>query len=430
MGFLHEYIILPLSDFITGQHIYHDMRFLRKAENWPINKVTNYQNEHLQRLVNYAIDQVPYYRHLGIEKDSIRNIDDLRYLPIVSKQIIRQLGLSQFTAESYPTSKRLLMHSSGSTGEPFTYYTSPEATSINTAAKLLTWYKAGYRLGNHYMNIKRSSRETFAKKIQDYVNNSSYVTFYSLDDNHVAAILDRIEQEKPLFLRSYPAPLALLARYRNLHPEKYQHKPRRIFTTGSNLTDFTRHEIERAFGCDVIDSYSCEGTANTYETPSHDGYHLTPFYGITEILDDNGNPVHNGFGRVVSTDFWNLAQPFIRYDTLDLVEMQNGVIRRIIGHDCETIIDAHGQRLTVHSFSGYFSRGNAEGQELVTAFQIVYRKDQSITFRLVPTPRYTKQFEQEIIDHWSSELGCIVNVECVEHLPLMHNNKRLVIVNE
>lgn len=429
MPFLHEHIILPLSDIMTGQRIYRDFRFLQSTEHWTEQQMEDFRCERLRATVNNAIDHVPYYREFGLKKDVVRCFEDLCLLPIVNKQIIRDMGLTCFLSDNYPAKKRLLLHSSGSTGEPFTYYSSPEATSFNTAAKLLTWYKSGYNLGDRYMNIKRSARETKTKRIQDWVNKSSYVTFYSLDDPHLLNILQRIEKEKPLFLRSYPAPLALLAKYRLKHPY-FNHSPRRVFTTGSNLTDTTREEVERAFGCDIIDSYSCEGTMNTFETPMHDGYHQTLPYGVMEVLDDEDKPVTDGIGRVVSTDFWNAAQPFIRYDTLDLVEMRHGKIQRIIGHDCETIIDASGQRLTVHSFSGYFSRGDTEGHELVTAFQIVYRKNQSITFRLIITPYYTDLFEQEIVSHWTKELKCKVIVEKVDKLPLMHNNKRKIIVNE
>lgn len=429
MGWVHEHVILPLSDWATGQHIYRDMWFLRQSEQWSEQQMLDFRCEKLRAIVNIAVEHVPYYRNLGLKYDSIRSFDDLRKLPIISKQVIRSRGLADFVSDYYPESCRLSMRSSGSTGEPFSYYTSPEATSINTAAKLLTWYKAGYRLGNRYMNIKRSARETFAKRAQDWVNRSSYVSFYSLDDARLNEILQQIEREKPLFLRSYPAPLSLLAHYKIQHPV-FSHSPKRIFTTGSNLTDATRKEVELAFGCDIIDSYSCEGTMNNYETPLHDGYHQTLPYGVMEVLDDNGNPVIDGIGRVISTDFWNQAQPFIRYDTLDLVEMKDGVVHRIIGHDCETIIDVHGKRLTVYTLDEYLSRCDDEGHDLVSAFQVVYRKDKSITFRLVVTPFFTEKKEQEITRYWTRELGCPVNVEKVHKIPLMHNNKRLVTITE
>lgn len=425
-----ENVILTLGDIISRQHVKHDLDFLRKAATWNERQIAEFQNNRLRQLVNHAIEHVPYYRQLGLAKDSVRTIDDLKLLPITSKQFIRTTGPEQFVAEGSAASGRSLSHSSGSTGEPFAYYVSSEARSMNTAVKLLTWIDAGYHLGDHYINIKNAKRKGAVKKLQDLVNNCTWVSFFDLDGQHTTRILDLIEKEKPLFVRSYPAPLYLIAQQRNNAPKgKYKHRPKRIFTTGSNLTDQMRFEIEKAFGCDIIDSYSCEGTADTYETPAHDGYHLAKVYGITEILDENGNPVTNGMGRVVSTDLWNSAQPFIRYDTQDYVEIKDGVIQRIIGRESDTIADIHGHRLSVHSFNAFFN-GKGLDVGLVKGFQIVCHKDQSITFRIETTPRFDQSAEQKIKEYWSRELGCVVKIEHVENLPLMKNNKRAVIVNE
>ena len=222
----------------------------------------------------------------------------------------------------------------------------------------------------------------------------------------------------------------LLAQYRNSHPGTYHHRPKHIFTTGSTLPAAYRADIEKAFGCDVIDSYSCEGTPNTYETPSHDGYHVCGYYGIIEVLDNDGKPVSNGIGRVVSTDLWNLAHPFVRYDTQDLVEVRNGRIQRIMGRECESLIVANGQRYTVHNFVGFFQEDDRPTKQSVVAYQAVKRKDGGITFRLVVNDQYNKDIEQYIIDFWQQQLGIPVSVAIVDEIPLMQNNKRLSIVEE
>ena len=201
-------------------------------------------------------------------------------------------------------------------------------------------------------------------------------------------------------------------------------------TTGSTLPTAYRAEIEKAFGCDIIDSYSCEGTADCYETPAHDGYHVTQYYGIIELLDDKGKPVTNGIGRVVSTDLWNLAHPFIRYDTQDLVEVQDGRIIRIMGRECESLIVANGQRFTVHNFVGFFQEDDRPTRQSVIAYQVVKHKDRSITFRLVVNEQYSSDIEQYIIDFWKQQLGVPVSVTLVDEIQLMNNNKRLTIVEE
>ncbi|MBR4506521.1 MAG: phenylacetate--CoA ligase family protein [Bacteroidales bacterium] len=402
---------------------------LREAESWTDEQMQEFQQRRLQQLLSYATTEVPFYRDWFQDHSLDPLIVSLEQMPIVNKAIMRQEGIDRFSAEHFPVKERMSSRSSGSTGEPFSFYTSKQAYSINTAAKLRTWYMAGYRLGDRYMKIANGARHGKFKKLQDKVNNCIYVPFYSMTDDMLKAILDNIERSRPTFVRSYPIPLYLLAQYRNSH-SGYSFCPRHIMTTGSTLPVAYRIEIEKAFCCDIIDSYSCEGTPNTYETPAHDGYHTCNYYGIIEVLDDNNKPITNGIGRVVSTDLWNMAHPFIRYDSQDLVEVNAGRIVRIMGRECESLVVANGQRYTVHNFVGFFQEDNRPTRQSVTAYQVVVRNDNSITFRLVVNGQYTPDIEQYIIDFWQQQLGVPVNVSLVDEIPLMQNNKRLTIIKE
>ena len=425
MAFLHEHIILPLSDLLRGEQIHKHLRLLREAEMWTPGQMTTFQQKHLHKLLIHAAAEVPFYKDwLHDHKLNPAEIT-LERMPIVNKTIMRQEGIERFSASHFPINNRIASRSSGSTGEPFSFFVSREASSVNTAAKLRTWYQAGYRLGDRYMKIANGIRHGKMKTWQDRINRCLYVPFYSLDDKTLKSILDTIESQHPLYLRSYPAPLYQLAQYRKAHPG-YTYKPRHIFTTGSTLTSAYRNEIERAFGCDIIDSYSCEGTPNTYETHAHDGYHICGYYGIIEVLDDNDQPITNGIGRVVSTDFWNLAHPFIRYDTQDLVEVSNSQIQRIMGRECDAYFSAGGELYTVHNFSHYFLF-DIKG---VNGYQIVRHQDNSVTVNIVVDNGFSKDSTRSIIDFWQPRLGVPVSVAIVDDIPLLHNNKRLTIINE
>lgn len=425
MAFLHEHIILPLGDLLRGESVHTHLRDLRDVEKWSESQLHDFQQVKLRQLLAYASREVPFYRDWFLDHQANPNEVVLSQIPIVSKAIMRQEGTERFTAAGFPRKERIASRSSGSTGEPFSYFVSREAESVNTAAKLRTWYQAGYRLGDRYMKIANGERQGKIKKLQDRVNRCLFVPFYSIDDNALKSILNTIESQKPLFIRSYPAPLYLLARYRNSHPG-YTHTPRRLFTTGSTLPEAYRKEIEKAFGCDIIDSYSCEGTPNTYETPAHDGYRVCGYYGIIEVLDNEDHPVSDGIGRVVSTDLWNLAHPFIRYDTQDLVEVRNGQIVRIMGRESDAYIATGGETYTVHNFSHFFLY-DIPG---VDSYQILRHRDGSITFNIVTNKEFTPEKTQSIIDFWQPKLKVPVSVNIVDDIPLMHNNKRKTIINE
>ena len=278
MGFIHEHIILPLSDLVRGEHVHHYLHLLHEAERWNKTQTAQFQQQRLRNLIEYASSEVPFYRDWFRDHHLDPQTATLDQLPIVNKSVMRQEGIVRFAAEHFPIKKRISSRSSGSTGEPFTFYESKLSYSVNLAAKLRTWQQAGYHLGDRYMKIANGARHGRLKKWQDRFNNCLYVPFYSMDDCVLASVLKLIEKKRPLFIRSYPVPLYLLAQYRNDHPNQYFHHPEHIFTTGSTLPSSYREVIEKAFCCDVIDSYSCEGTPNTYETSAHDGYHVCHYY--------------------------------------------------------------------------------------------------------------------------------------------------------
>ena len=56
-------------------------------------------------------------------------------------------------------------------------------------------------------------------------------------------------------------------------------------------------------------------------------YHISPEYGIAEVVDENCNAVQSGkMGELICTGFLNNAMPFIRYKTGDSVVLLNWLV--------------------------------------------------------------------------------------------------------
>ena len=264
MAFLHEQIILPLSDLLTRQQVHRYLRFLLQSAQWSENRMAEYQDRRFRQLMSHVSVHVPFYRDWlgehGLCAADFQTMADVVKLPIVDKAMIRNEGISRFMADNVSPRQRMVSHSSGSTGEPFEFYVSREAYSVNMAAKLRTWYDVGYRLGDSYVKLSSSPRERFTKRLQDRMTNGAVVTFNSLDDPALERILSTIEQMRPKIIRTHPNAIYYLARYRERHPGAFGFSPQFIMTTSSNLPQSFRDVIKRVFECDVIDAYSCEGT--------------------------------------------------------------------------------------------------------------------------------------------------------------------------
>ena len=112
------------------------------------------------------------------------------------------------------------------------------------------------------------------KKIQDLLNNCTYLSSNQLIEAEFAKIIKSILTTNPKFLRCYPVPLQFLARQIKNSDDTYKGKRLlAINTTGSTLHNDVRKEIEDVFKVRIYDSYSCEGGAVFSQCSENGNYH-------------------------------------------------------------------------------------------------------------------------------------------------------------
>jgi phenylacetate-CoA ligase len=437
-----EKIVLKIGDIITGQSVSEKLNFLMKSQWWDEEKIKLYQEEKLRKLIRHSVETVPYYRdlfnELKLKPEDVKTHEDLKKLPVLTKATIKKEGIERFTSTAISKNKVRNCGSSGSTGEPLFYFDTKESYSMNLAANLRGWYWMNYRLGDKYIKLSQNARKNSIKRLQDKMSSNLYLATNPLIDSNFQFILSEIERYKPKVIRCYPDPLLFLARYKQNHPE-FSYQPQAITTTGNTLHPETRAEIETAFGCKIFDSYSCEGNSTVFECPTHTCYHSTEEYGISEVIDEKGNNIITGTGRLISTDLWNLAHPFIRYDTQDFIETDNTPcicgrkqlrINKILGRDNEVLIMDTGRRFIVHNFTGFFQVDTPQIKRSIDQFQVVKKQDGTLLFRLVVNDKYSDSVSDYIRLFWENEFKARVTIEIVDQIQFTKSGKRRFIINE
>ena len=92
-----------------------------------------------------------------------------------------------------------------------------------------------------------------------------------------------------------------------------------------------------------------------------------------------------------------MAQPFIRYDTQDFVEVDDTPcecgrehlkIVRILGRDNDVLVMPSGRRFIVHNFTVFFQTDIPELKRSIDQFQVVKQKSGCVVFRLVVNENY------------------------------------------
>ncbi len=100
-------------------------------------------------------------------------------------------------------------------------------------------------------------------------------------------------------------------------------RPRVLFSTSMTLLPGLRSELERTFGCPVLDFYSMNeaGPIGVFDQAAGGHVLLQPELHV-ELLDPLGNPVVDGErGEITLTGGFNICLPLLRYRTGDFASM-------------------------------------------------------------------------------------------------------------
>ncbi len=433
-NFITESFILPVSDLVVGQQIWKQLNFLQKSQWWTEEQLIEYQNKKLHNLIIHTYHNVPYYREImderGLNPNDIRTVEDLKKLPILTKEVFKANYPDKLMAKNWKDFKVLHRSSSGSTGKPIQYLMTREGYSFNKACNLRGWYWMGFRLGDKLIKVSQNERKTLEKKVQDILDNTLlFSAEYSRES--LESFIDAFNTFKPEYLRSYPDPLQFIAMI--LSDKDISLKGlKAINTTGNILFPEIRALVEDRFAVKIFDSYSCEGGPNFFECHTHESYHSSMEYGISEILNDELQEAKDGeLGRLYTTDLWNYASPFIRYDSADIVRKSDKPcscgrklqsISQVIGRDNDVIISPNGKFLIAQTFTTYFKYIPE-----VMQFQIYQKSLTEIEIRIkADIKKINLDLKNKIIKYWDDYLSHTMKIELLimDEIPLSPSGKR------
>lgn len=428
-----EQFILPISDVYTGWNIKKSLSFLQKSQWWSYDELKEFQNKRLRVLIKHAYNNVPYYKEImkakGLTPDDIQTTRDLPKLPIMTKELFKKNFPEKLTASNIPTGHKMKRSSSGSTGTPIQYYMLKEAYGFNKACNLRGWYWMGFRLGDKLVKISQNQRSTFLKRMQDKLDRTQLFS-QSYTKENFKQFIDDFNSFKPSYLRSYPDPIHFLSQI--MQDDNIQLTGlKAINTTGNILFPEVRELVEDRFNTRIFDSYSCEGGPNFFECETHECYHSSMEYGVAEILNDEGAEVGPGEqGRLYTTDLWNLASPFIRYDSKDVVVKSKNKcscgrellsISQVIGRDNDIIIAPNGKYLIAQTFTTYFKYIPS-----IIQFQIYQQTLNDVEIRIKVDETFKQEIKSEIRNYWIDYMGknCNIEVKIMDEIPLAPSGKR------
>jgi phenylacetate-CoA ligase len=436
-NFFNEQVMLRALDLYNGLSIRKSLNFLLKSQYWTYDKHIEHQNHLLNKLIEHSYKNVPYYRDIfdkiGIKPNDIKTQEDLKLLPILTKEEIRtNIKNGKLIAQNFKPQDLIINHSSGSTGEPLQFFQCKNSESMKKASAIRGWYWMNFRLGDKILRISPIPRKGKLKSIQDFFTRTQYLHIPKLNNEAFDKICKSLKSFKPKVLRIYPDPLLYLSKY-IINNGININFVNSINTTGSILTQETRYLAEKAFNCKVYDSFSCEGGAVVFESPQHNCYYSAMEYAITEVLDSKNNSALKGC--LVTTDLCNYATPFIRYNTQDVIELfiekkTDGFglmpIKTIYGRESDVLVTNDNQLIIVNNFTGLF-----QSIKNLEQFQVHQQSIDRFTI-YIKCSKQADLVKEQVLSAVKNIFpsGSSIEIECVKNISAEKSGKRRFLVRD
>jgi phenylacetate-CoA ligase len=253
-------IDFKLKEFYYPLEILSFRNFLEKSQWFSEEELTRYQLKRLQIIIRHCYYNVPYYtelfNRLNLKPSDIKTLDDLKKIPTLTKQKIRQ-HFKQLIAKNARRFNMQRCQTSGTSGEPIQFYLDKSSRILEFCYYWRYWSWAGYRLGMPFAELGlHHFLDTDITMISSYSSLTKKLSLNAgqLSRENLNKYINAIKNHRVLFLKGSPSSVYLFA---NL-VDKYAPQAlsfEKVFTAGEILLNHQRQKIKEVFGCKTIDSY-------------------------------------------------------------------------------------------------------------------------------------------------------------------------------
>lgn len=268
------------------------------------------------------------FKDLGVTPDSIKSLDDIRNLPLTTKDDLRSGKPDDFLAVPHEQVVRLHA-SSGTTGAPTAVYHTQQDLDNWTNLVARSLFMAGMTKSDVFQNMVGYGLFTGGLGLH-YGAEKLGATVIPAGVGNTRRQINLIKQFKTTALHIIPSYALKLIDTLQGHGVDPRELNLRMAVIGAEPhTEATRKRIEDAFGIMAVNCYGLSemnGPGVAFECEHRTGLHLWEDNYILEILDPSTlEPVQDGeVGEIVLTTLCRQAMPLIRYRTRDLARVITG----------------------------------------------------------------------------------------------------------
>jgi len=405
--------IYPLAQKLRKRNFTKMMQDAQRIQYLEREQLRRIQFTKLKALLHHSYKTVPFYRdrykQAGLKPDDIRSLDDLKLLPILHKDGIRN-DHKRFLSEE-PRTPVFKVSTSGSTGIPMEFHISQSAAAAANISRIraLEWW--GIKLGDRELRfggigypmgsgVKVFAKKHFISPVRYRIMNRRTLSAFDMSPQSMDEYWDFIQKYSPKYFFGYPSSFHIFAQY--IREKGYDGKSlglRCVVATGETLFDWQVQEIEAVFNCPVANEYgSVEVGVIAYGHPCGE-LHIMDDFIFFEVVKSNPN---DEAGEIVVTHLENWGSPLIRYNVQDLAiplddpfPCPHGLgfkkIKRVIGRYHDLIRLPSGR--IVH---GTYFEGLMRNVAGVQQYQVIQKKPDLFEILVVIDEEFTADQEDFI----------------------------------
>lgn len=442
---LAKYVLRFLTT-IRRQHVWSSLAFLEESQWWSLDRLKEYQNDKLQRLLLHCYDKVPYYRKWFREsgyKPLDIDIDTLHMLPAISKANLRE-NMQQFIAEDYSSSPVEEAKTSGSTGISLHFPKSLSASASQLAAMYRghRWHdvEPGAKEARLWgIHVNKSSR--YKMHIRDVLLNRFREREYNLSPDTLNDFTVKLKKRKPRYLMGYTSMVSQYAGF--LKSKGYDGREfnlKMVKCTSEVIHDRDRRLIESVFGCPLVGEFGAAETGMISFQCAAGSHHIMADCCIVEFAEPEETLDEKGLKELIVTNLDNYALPIVRYRVGDFALPLNDsctcgrqlpLMDRIVGRVSDVIRTSDGGRW--HSIILYYiMKGLDEKFGGVIQFKVFQRELDKLDFLIVPEGKISDEALEYLNHRCREHFGetMRVNFEIVDSIPREKSGKLRDFVSE
>lgn len=410
---------------------------------WSAEQWQTWQENQLERLLDLAAKQVPYYRKYWSNRKRLGDQSSSAYLqnwPILKKEELRK-NPKAFLVEGYKYQYLNEEHTSGTSGTPLKLWRNHKTEQLWYAqfeARVRRWHGLTRKdrwaiIGGQMVVPTAQNNPPFW--VWNAGLNQLYLSAYHIQRNNLKSYLDALAKHRVVYLLGYPSALSAMA---TLIKENKQQPPsfKLIITNAEVLLPNQRRNIQEAFHCRVINTYGMSEIAGAASECSAGTMHLWSDTGLTEIIQKDSLQLTKvgESGRLICTGLINTVMPLIRYEVGDMVVKEPPNLCSC-GRSLPKMgeIDGRQDDLLITADGRFIGRLDSifKVDLPVKEAQIIQENMDLIRVKLVPAEEYNTHTRQTLIGLIRERIGDVkVEIEELEHLPRNANGKFKTVISK